>query len=74
MKKAQKKIDLSETEIEELCQRLKEKTLFDKDYEILLGMLEVLVTLNEVVRQKDVSIKRLLKSAPPGPNRDQTYK
>ena len=61
MKKAQKKIDLSETEIEELCQRLKEKTLFDKDYEILMGMLEVLVTLNEVVRQKDVSIKRLLK-------------
>ena len=61
MKKAQKKINLSETEIEELFQRLQDKTLFDKDYETLMGMLEVLVTLNEVVRQKDVSIKRLLK-------------
>jgi len=61
MKKAQKKIDLNETEIEDLFQRLQDKTLFDKDYEILMRMLEVLVTLNEVVRQKDVSIKRLLK-------------
>ncbi|MGD9826152.1 transposase family protein, partial [Desulfobacter sp.] len=40
---------------------LQDKTLFDKDYEILMSMLEVLVTLNEVVRQKDISIKRLLK-------------
>jgi hypothetical protein len=61
MKKAQRKIELSEAEIQDLSQRLQEKTLFDKDYEILMGMLEVLVTLNEVVRQQDISIKRLLK-------------
>lgn len=61
MKKAQRKIELSEAEIKDLSQRLQEKTLFEKDYEILMGMLEVLVTLNEVVRQQDISIKRLLK-------------
>ena len=61
MKKAQRKIDLSGTQIEGLSQRLQDKSLCDKDYEILMGMLEVLVTLNEVVRQKDISIKRLLK-------------
>jgi transposase len=61
MKKTQRKIDLSGTEIEELSQRLQDKSLCDNDYETLMGMLEVLVTLNEVVRQKDISIKRLLK-------------
>ena len=61
MKKAQRKIELSKAEIKDLSQRLQDKSLCDKDYEILMGMLEVLVTLNEVVRQKDISIKRLLK-------------
>ncbi len=52
---------MSTGEIEELSQRLLDKSLSDRDYEDLLGMLEVIVTLNEALRQKDVSIKRLLK-------------
>jgi transposase len=61
MEKKGKKIKLSAMEIEALSQRLHEKSLCDKDYEDLQGMVEVIVTLNESLLQKDVSIKRLLK-------------
>ena len=61
MKKRIKKIELSPAEIEKLSRKLEEKSLIDKDYETLQAMLEVILTLNDVVRQKDVSIKRLLK-------------
>ena len=61
MKKIGKKIELSVQEIEALSQRLQEKSLCDKDYENLEGMVEVIVTLNEALKQKEVSIKRLLK-------------
>jgi len=61
MKKAQQKINLSQSEIEALSQRLQDKSLCDKDYAILIGMLGILVTLNDVIREKNTSIKRLLK-------------
>jgi len=61
MEKKGKKIDLSPQEIEALYQRLLDKSLSPTDYEILQGMLEVIATLNEALRQKEVSIKRLLK-------------
>ncbi len=61
MKKKGKKIKLNVQEIEELYQRLQDKSLYDKDYEDLQGMLEVIVTLNETLQKKKVSIKRLLK-------------
>jgi len=61
MKKKGKKIDLSPQEIEALYQRLQDKSLSPTDYEILQGMVEVIATLNEALRQKEVSIKRLLK-------------
>lgn len=60
MKKNAKKIELSPAEIEALSRKLEEKSLADEDYETLQAMLEVILTLNDVVRQKDVSIKRLL--------------
>ena len=37
MKKAQRKIELSEAEIKDLSQRLQDKSLCDKDYEILMA-------------------------------------
>ena len=61
MKKSAKKIELSPAEIEALSRKLEEKSLADEDYETLQAMLEIILTLNDVVRQKDVSIKRLLK-------------
>lgn len=61
MKKAGKQIEWSPDEIYALSQRLQTKSLSDEDYEGLLAMLEVILTLNEALRQKDVSIKRLLK-------------
>jgi len=61
MKKKGKKIELSPQEIEALYQRLQDKSLSPTDYEILQGMVEVISTLNEALRQKEVSIKRLLK-------------
>ena len=60
MKKNAKKIELSPAEIEALSRKLEGKSLADEDYETLQAMLEVILTLNDVVRQKDVSIKRLL--------------
>ncbi len=60
MKENAKKIELSPAEIEALSRKLEEKSLADEDYETLQAMLEVILTLNDVVRQKDVSIKRLL--------------
>lgn len=52
---------MSKAEIEDLSRRLQDKSLGDKDYEILLRMVEILVTINNVIQEKNASIKRLLK-------------
>ncbi len=59
--KALKQIELNIDEICELLERLQSKSLLDEDYETLQAALEVTIALNNAVKQKEVSIKRLLK-------------
>jgi len=59
--KALKRIELNMDEVNELLKRIQLKSLVDRDYDILQATLEAVISLNEAVKQKDISIKRLLK-------------
>ncbi len=57
--KAQK-IEISVEEAEAILDRVKDSTLAQEDYEIIKGMVETLLLLNQAVTEKSTSIKRLL--------------
>ena len=59
--KALKQIKLNMDEVNELLERIQLKSLVDSDYDVLQATLEAVISLGEAVKQKDISIKRLLK-------------
>lgn len=58
---APKRIELDIKEIEALLQRVAEGSLQDGDYEIIKGMADTIVFLDQAVNDKTTSIKRLLR-------------
>ena len=57
--KAQK-IEISVEEAEAILDRVQDSTVAQEDYEIIKGMVETLLLLNQAVTEKNTSIKRLL--------------
>jgi transposase len=57
--KAQK-IEISAEEAGAILDRVKDSTISQEDYEIIKGMVETLLLLNQAVTEKSTSIKRLL--------------
>lgn len=57
--KAQK-IEISAEEAEAILDRVQDSTIAQEDYEIIKGMVETLLFLNQAVTEKTTSIKRLL--------------
>lgn len=57
-----KKIEISAEEVEALLDRVKNGSLAQGDYEIIKGVIETHMLLNQAVAEKDTSIKRLLKT------------
>jgi hypothetical protein len=57
--KAQR-IEISAEEAEAILERVQDSTIAQEDYEIIKGMVETLLLLNQAVTEKNTSIKRLL--------------
>jgi transposase len=55
-----KKLEISIEEVEALLDRVKKGSLAQGDYEIIKGVIETHMLLNQAVTEKDTSIKRLL--------------
>lgn len=55
-----KKIEISTEEAEALLGRVQDSTLAQEDYEIIKGMVETLLLLDQTLTDKSTSIKRLL--------------
>lgn len=55
-----KKIEISAKETEALLERVKNSTLVEGDYEIIKGLFDTYILLNQAVTKKSTSIKRLL--------------
>ena len=56
-----KRIDLSPNETNALIERVKRRSLADADYEILLGIIQMVLTLHRALQEKRQSISRLLR-------------
>ncbi len=55
-----RKIEISVEEAEAILERVQDSTIAQEDYEIIKGMVETLLLLNQAVTEKTSSIKRLL--------------
>ncbi len=59
--KPPKRIELSPDQIKTLLERVSTRSLEDADYAIIEGMIETIIFLSQLLEEKNVSIKRLLK-------------
>jgi transposase len=57
--KNNEKIELSPEEMEKLLERIEKHALTEKDYETLMGLVNTVSFLNHLLREKQISIKRL---------------
>jgi hypothetical protein len=56
-----KQIELSPEQVDSLIERVKSRRLDEKDYEILIGIIETVLLLYQTLSQKSHSIQRLLR-------------
>lgn len=60
MASSPKQIELSSEQVDSLIERVKSRRLDEKDYEILIGIIETVLLLYQTLSQKSHSIQRLL--------------